>query len=277
MNGESLFKAHSPSFLRRALPAAAGALLLLLPAACPAAHPAAADSRDGALCDAALAGLAPEFGGPSRRETLERWLLGDVCAALAPAALVSCDAPGGAPGRRHTSFSNGGEVWANRGAGGGVWTVAGGRRLPPDGFYASVRGREAGIVLLAAGRRAAFSRTPDAVFVDARPAPGAPGRMLAFGALATDGAFLLEHGRNGILRRMFGFYRGWTLTPPPGGRPFRADIGLEAHGAKGARVRAVEMTGPRAPAAKDPEWFQAGDCLSLDCDGLSSAYRILFE
>jgi len=53
------------------------------------------------------------------------------------------------------------------------------------------------------------------------------GKMLDFGGIVTDGAFRLLHGRG----------KEWQLIPLPGSRPFKADLSLNALGARGRRSR----------------------------------------
>jgi hypothetical protein len=92
-------------------------------------------------------------------------------------------------------------------------------------------------------------------------------KMLDFGPVATDGAFRLAHADR----------KAWELVPLPGSNPFRAEIRLEALGAKRAKVKRVEAVDPFNAAAKHPDWVQSGSTLRLSCDGNSFAYGIFFE
>ncbi|MBP5228498.1 MAG: hypothetical protein J6336_14045 [Kiritimatiellae bacterium] len=378
---------------------------------------------DDYLNNTVIGGRAPMCNGPfSRRTVMTYWLLHDLCAELAKAEFES-HTFGETIHQQHTTFSNGAEIWSNRGS--NEVTVAEGKRLPQYGFYAKTPDIEAGI-LLVDSQRAAFARSQDRIFVDARPPHSEDSRkriasaaidgaylgdghfeisaewtiltpvtgyvpfvhiipaghsdqivfqgnsainaealakqglfrdtftirfpkhlpagtyeiryglydpkngprlgiiginddssrisggyltvakdgetfttgswkkpvdsfaeelelntdrrMLTFDAIATDGAFLLEHGRNGLMRRISGFYRTWILTPLPGSLPFRADISLEAFGAKGGSVYAVEPIDPiSGKEAAEPEWSQAGDCLSISCDAGARHYRIRID
>ncbi|MBO7655154.1 MAG: hypothetical protein J6U40_09560, partial [Kiritimatiellae bacterium] len=377
---------------------------------------------DDYLCNTVIGGRAPMCDGPfSRRAVMTYWLLHDLCAELAKADFET-HTFGDTIHQQHTTFSNGAEVWSNRGS--NEVTIAEGKRLPRYGFYAKTPDIEAGI-LLVDSQRAAFAKTKDRIFVDARPPHGegskiqvtssaldgnyldngrfevalewrvnkpvtgyvpfvhiipaddsgtilfqanatiraadlaTPGtyrdpvtvqfpaslpagayelryglydpkhgprlaiigqddgtrricggrftltksgdtfssgkwempvsqndldlelnterRMLTFDAIATDGAFLLDHGKSGFLRRMTGFYRSWILTPLPGSLPFKADISLAAFGAKGGSVYAIEPLDPIDGEAAVPEWSQADDCLSISCDAAARRYRIIIE
>jgi len=92
-------------------------------------------------------------------------------------------------------------------------------------------------------------------------------KMLDFGPLVTDGAFRLLHGER----------KAWQLIPLPGGGPFRAEIRLEAFGAKRAKVKAVAKMDAINAAAQEPVWAQDGATLRLSGDGQSFGYRIVFE
>lgn len=102
-------------------------------------------------------------------------------------------------------------------------------------------------------------------------------KMITFDSLATDGAFKLIHGQNNFFRRLVDSYKDWILIPVPGSVPFRADISLEAYGAKGATVESITLIDPLSHSAENPSWSQSEDCLSIQCDAKAFAYRIQFE
>ena len=123
---------------------------------------------DDYLSNTVLGGRNPMCDGPfSRRAAMTYWLLHDVCDALARETFET-HAFGASIHQQHTAFSNGGEVWVNRGSN-ALWTVADGKALPQYGFYAKTPGAEAGVVLLG-GQRAGFAQAETTYFADARPA-----------------------------------------------------------------------------------------------------------
>ena len=101
-------------------------------------------------------------------------------------------------------------------------------------------------------------------------------KMLDFGPLVTDGAFRLTHPDGGFWSFVSG-RPAWQLIPLPGSDPFRAEIRLDAFGAKGAAVKTVEKVNADCAGAKEPEWSQTGSTLRVACDGQSFAYRIEFK
>jgi hypothetical protein len=142
---------------------------------------------DDYLSNTVLGGRNPMCDGPfSRRAVMTYWLLHDVCDALAREAF---EAHAFGPGIRqqHTTFSNGGQVWANRGSN-MVWTVAGGTRLPEYGFYVATPGAQAGVVLID-GQRAGFAKSKKTYFADARPVHN-PLRRMRVASSATAGKYL---------------------------------------------------------------------------------------
>ncbi len=90
------------------------------------------------------------------------------------------------------------------------------------------------------------------------------GRRLRFAGVETDGAFRLEHPRNG----------GWRIVPLPGSYPFGATLDLAALGAPGA-VAAVEAI-DAAKAGRPPTWRQNGTSLELELDARAFGYAIRF-
>ncbi len=142
---------------------------------------------DDYLSNTVMGGRNPMCDGPfSRRAVMTYWLLHDVCAVLARETFET-HAFGATIKQQHTTFSDGGQVWANRGSN-AVWTVADGKALPEYGFYAVTPDAEAGIVLID-GQRAGFAKSEDIFFADARP-PSNPLNKLLVESSATEGRYL---------------------------------------------------------------------------------------
>jgi len=165
---------------------------------------------DDYLSNTVMGGRNPMCDGPfSRRTVMTYWLLNDVCTVLARSPFEAHEF-GGTVQQQRTTFGGECEVWVNRGSD-RIWHVADGMQLPEYGFYAKTPDVTAGIVLLD-GRRAAFSKSRDAFFVDARPVHSAAGRtsMESFvkaGRYVGEGVFELDIHIN-------------VLEAIPGYRPF---------------------------------------------------------
>jgi len=122
---------------------------------------------DNYLSNTVMGGRNPMCNGPfSRHTVMTYWLLHDVCDALARSTFETHQF-GSSIHQQKTTFSSGATVWVNRSSN-TVWTVADGKQLPRYGFYVDTPSAKAGIVMID-GQRAAFSRTDNAFFVDARP------------------------------------------------------------------------------------------------------------
>ncbi len=142
---------------------------------------------DDYLSNTVLGGRNPMCDGPfSRRTVMTYWLLHDVCDALARADFES-HAFGPTVRQQHTTFSAGGQVWANRGTN-SLWAVPCGRTLPPFGFYAETPRAQAGVVLID-GQRAGFAQARDVFFADARPVHQ-PLRRMPVASSVTGGTYL---------------------------------------------------------------------------------------
>jgi hypothetical protein len=132
---------------------------------------------DDYLSNTVLGGRNPMCDGPfSRRAVMTYWLLHDVCDALSRKSFET-HGFGATVQQQHTTFSGGGQVWANRGTN-LLWEVAGGHVLPEYGFYVSTPDAQAGVVLID-GQRAAFAQSEKALFADARPVHNPLRRMMA--------------------------------------------------------------------------------------------------
>jgi len=139
------------------------------------------------------------------------WLLHDVCAVLAREDFET-HSFGATIKQQHTTFTDDGKVWVNRGSN-LVWTVAGEKRaLPEYGFYVSTPDAEAGIVLIN-GQRAGFAKSEKTFFADARPVYN-QGRRRLVESSAADGKYL----GNGAFEVTF----NWNVLDPSfdGYQPF---------------------------------------------------------
>ena len=131
---------------------------------------------DDYLATTVLGGRTPAAGGPcDRRTVLTAWMIGDVCSRLAKETFESFRFDGTIH-RQQATFSGGGEVWVNRETN-RLWTVAGGKTLGRDGFYARIGESEAGATV-ADGVTFGFAGRPGVVFLDAR-APSGNGNAAA--------------------------------------------------------------------------------------------------
>jgi hypothetical protein len=120
---------------------------------------------DDYLTNTVMGGRNPMCDGPfSRRAVMTYWLLHDLCDDLARASFET-HRFGASVHQQHTTFGDGSSAWVNRGE--AAWDVKG-YRLPEYGFYAKSPKAEAGIVEID-GQRAAFAKTGEVLFVDARP------------------------------------------------------------------------------------------------------------
>jgi hypothetical protein len=179
---------------------------------------------DDYLSNTVLGGRNPMCDGPfSRRAVMTYWLLHDVCAALAREEFEA-HSFGKSVRQQHTTFSHGGQVWANRGSN-AVWTVADGRQLPAYGFYVSTPGAQAGVVLID-GQRAGFAKSPTSFFADARPVHNPLRKMRVESATAGG-----KHLGNGAFEVSF----NWKVLDPSleGYAPFLhvcGDKGASGHG-----------------------------------------------
>jgi len=121
---------------------------------------------DDYLCTTILGGRNPMCDGPCNRGTVVTYyLLHDICDRLGRASLESHEFAGDDIHRQHTSFSDGGQVWANRGT--TPWTVEG-VTLPQYGFIARAGGLTSQITLRD-GVAARMATSPGVLYVDARP------------------------------------------------------------------------------------------------------------
>ncbi len=167
---------------------------------------------DDYLSNTVMGGRNPMCDGPfSRRSVMTYWLLHDVCAVLAREDFET-HSFGATIKQQHTTFTDDGKVWVNRGSN-LVWTVAGEKRaLPEYGFYVSTPDAEAGIVLIN-GQRAGFAKSEKTFFADARPVYN-QGRRRLVESSAADGKYL----GNGAFEVTF----NWNVLDPSfdGYQPF---------------------------------------------------------
>jgi hypothetical protein len=159
-------------------------------------------ASDDYLSNTIIGGRNPMCQGPfSRNAVMTYWLLHDICNELAHQEFEHHEF-GETIMRQHTRFSEQGRVWSNRGK--EPWTLPNGFILPEYGFYAESERITAGIVELD-GQRAAFAKSPQAVFVDARPIFDDPHRAKV--AADVTGGEYLGNGR-------FAFTVKWKVIEP---------------------------------------------------------------
>ena len=89
-------------------------------------------------------------------------------------------------------------------------------------------------------------------------------RLIDFGGVATDGAFRVAFGSQGL-----------TVTPLPGSLPFTARFDLKAFGLAGRRVVSVVSVDP-VLGALEPKWAQEGSAVTLSVDACAFAYTLSF-
>ncbi|MCQ2390897.1 MAG: hypothetical protein MJ240_05700 [Kiritimatiellae bacterium] len=235
---------------------------------------------DDYLCTTVIGGrvpMGPSFGRITARTY---WMLHDVCGQLGRMEFSGLAFCGDNLHRQQAVFAGGGVVWANRETN-AVWRLDGGHELPTYGFHAKAGGGFEAAVETLDGIRVGWSSGPGYRFVDARPPSrgqkgdakrlralgvNAARRMVDFGGIVTDGAFLLS-------RRSTTTFR---LTPLPDSVPFRAILDLSALQAAGREVQSVGSCELEAKGVL-PAFIQNGDRLELACDGLALAYDIRLQ
>ncbi len=158
------------------------------------------------------------------RDTVRKyWLLHDLMRGLALRRMDGFAFAGGNLHRQEIRWANGGQVWVNRGA--ENWSVSN-HELPQYGFYARVPVKD-GVVEAAIERREGliveWAKSPAVIYMNARPVvPDAPsarggggggstqgpdprlprmnpdGRVVAFGAVSTNGGVRLTRTGNAL-------------------------------------------------------------------------------
>ena len=158
------------------------------------------------------------------RDTVRKyWLLHDLMRGLALRRMDGFAFAGGNLHRQEIRWANGGQVWVNRGA--ETWSASN-HELPQYGFYARVPVKD-GVVEAAIERREGliveWAKSPAVVYMNARPVvPDAPsargggggrsaegpdprlprmnpdGRVVAFGAVSTNGGVRLTRTGNAL-------------------------------------------------------------------------------
>lgn len=200
---------------------------------------------DDYLSNTLIGGRNPMALGAAVERTVHTyWMLHDICASLAKAELVA-HAFGENIHRQHTMFSNGAEVWTNRGSN-DVWKVCG-SELPQYGFLAKAPGGLLAASSLVDGRRVAFARGPDSFYLNAHEAS----RPVTVWAMTTARAVRLDYPEeNGR----------WTLTPVRLYQtPFSVTVDLQMLGRTGTVVKAVTDEDTGRPV----DWRQDGEVLSV--------------
>ena len=145
----------------------------------------------------------------------------------------------------------------------------GGKRLPMLGpLDGSGRARCGRIEIKREGGRVtvAFQPEPADPDIAAREARvNSAGKIVDFGAVATNGAFRLRHSGGDM-----------ELTPLPSSPPFQATLRLDRLGAGGRKVERVVMLGNDGKPCGEQSFRQDGDVLQLAHDGKAFAYRVQF-
>ena len=170
------------------------------------------------------------------RDTVRKyWLLHDLMRGLALRRMESFAFAGTGLHRQEIGWDNGGRVWVNRGA--EDWTAQG-HELPQYGFYARIPAQR--LLEAAIERRdgsiVEWAKSPSMLYVNARPVVPEPqpargggrseqgpdprlprmnpgGRVLAFGAVSTNGGFRLTRAGDFL-----------ELTPLPNSASFTVNI-----------------------------------------------------
>ena len=145
----------------------------------------------------------------------------------------------------------------NRGT--GDWATDG-HVLPPFGFIAKAGECESDVTRRD-GVISAHAKSPDLLFVDARP--NGNGRMVDFGPAATNGAFRLIHGGG-----------NWQLIPLPGSPAFHVELHLDQLNAKGEKVRAITAVNSDGNAGPPVVFHQDGQAVCFDTSDKVFSYRI---
>jgi len=236
---------------------------------------------DDYLSNTLIGGRNPMALGAAQKRTVHTyWMLHDICASLAKAELVAHEFVGSIH-RQHTTFSNGAEVWTNRGSN-DLWTV-GGFVLPQYGFLAKAPGGLVAAAVEQEGKRLRFAQTTHSVYVDvegarsvarasspwlkgesssALPGRGRPGHELVIGKggigasvtvgpLTTARAVRFEFPADSDV---------WTLTPPAVCKtPFSVRLNLHRLDAASVVVRDIEAEGTSSPV----KWKRTGNMISV--------------
>ncbi|MCE5218278.1 hypothetical protein LLH03_14740 [bacterium] len=121
---------------------------------------------DDYLSNTVLGGRNPMCGGPCVRDTvMTYWLQHDLCKELAKREMLTHEFVGDDLHRQHVTFSDGGEVWVNRGE--TPWEVQG-VVLPRYGYFAEA-GNCVSAIVDKQGLNARYATSPGITFVDTRP------------------------------------------------------------------------------------------------------------
>lgn len=231
---------------------------------------------DDYLSGAVAGGRSPMCYGPFNRLTVMTYYLQqDALSELAKADFLDFEFAGGNIHRHHSIFSCG-DAWVNRSTN-DVWQVAG-VVLPSYGYFIRTPTRESGIVEKD-GQRCAYARTPNRLFVDARPywhnrmwprlglykgprfaelGMNVAGNVLDFGGLKTNGALLMERLSPFEIR----------LRALPDSQPFTVAVDVKQAFASKVRVDAVFEMEP--PAEKT---YREG-CLTFNYDPRVREYSL---
>jgi hypothetical protein len=222
---------------------------------------------------------------PFGRDVVRKyWLLHGVMRGLAMKEIEGFEFAGGNLHRQHVRWSDGGEVWVNRGA--DDWQ-AGGHTLPQYGFYARIP-VAGGLAEAAIERRdgviVEWARSPENVYAGARPVvleseresaalPTGPdprparmnpeNKVIGFGGVATNGGVRLTRDGDALM-----------VTPLPSSPHFVLRLDWDSLPWKVAEAREAEALDEdgrvlwRSPITKE------GSRVVLSCDSGVFAYRV---
>jgi len=148
----------------------------------------------------------------------------------------------------------------------GLYHPTGGQRLPLRGSVdATGRGR-GGRILVEAGQAPAIrwqEEPPDPNAAARLARLNVEGKVLDFGAVATNGAFRLRHRGN-----------EWELVPLPNSSAFKVELHLDRLSAPERKVRSIIAVDKDGKAAPETAFQQDGQTVRFSTDGKAFAYRI---
>lgn len=198
----------------------------------------------------------------SRNVVRKYWLSNELMRALALRRIEGVEFDGGNIHRQHVRWSDGGEVWVNRGD--DDWTVAG-QTLPQYGFLARVPSGE-GLVEASITRRngsvVEMARSADQFYVNARQT------STDFGPVVTAGGCRLTREGKALMV---------TPLPDSGEQPLVIRLRPAALGWQLPEVTHVEAVAEDGTTSARQPVRREGDALVLECTAGVFAYRIVAE
>ncbi|MHB1034423.1 MAG: glycoside hydrolase family protein [Pirellulales bacterium] len=209
---------------------------------------------------------------PFGREVVRKyWLLHDLMRALALRRIEDVEFVGGNLHRQRVRWCCCMETWVNRGQ--DDWTLAG-RTLPPYGFYARVpmaKGLLEAAIERQEGVAVEWARSPESFYVNARQTaagrraaqPLAQTKLIAFGAVTTDGAFRLAPEGEAL-----------RLTPLPDGPKFTVHLRVAALPWRLPELTRIESLGEDGRVLKTEPVRRERDAIVVTCEPGVFAYRL---